>query len=107
MILIVNNKRVQLHGNVKFEDKSSRVGFVLVVDSKKMDPLSNAKYSREEPLFVWRYNFRYGDYNGKKTLTLLIYLSQAKNTTLWQKIVGLGNMSHSHGTCDFFDSKML
>jgi hypothetical protein len=27
---------------------------------------SNAKYSREEPLLVWRYSYRYGNFDGKK-----------------------------------------
>jgi hypothetical protein len=51
--------------------------------------LPNAKFSREKPLLVRRYNYKYGVYNGKKTLTLLIELSQEKNATMWQKIFKL------------------
>jgi hypothetical protein len=52
-----------------------------------MASLPNAKFSGEKPFLVRRYNYRYGIYNGKKTLTLLIELSQEKNATMWQKIM--------------------
>jgi len=39
---------------------------------KKVVLLSKAKYSREKPLMERRYNYRYGDFNSKKTLTPVI-----------------------------------
>jgi hypothetical protein len=58
-------------------------------------PLSNAKCSREKPLMERRYNFWYGDYNGRKTLTPLIKLCQEKNATMWQNNMLSGRVSSS------------
>jgi hypothetical protein len=49
--------------------------------------LLNAKCSREKPLMERRYNYWYGDYNGKKTLTPLTNRCQEKMLQCGKKII--------------------